>query len=54
MQLPLRAARALTRHVVRPVLGTRLSPARQRQVIDALMRFPVLPSGTSVRSTSSK
>ncbi|MBM7516095.1 alpha/beta hydrolase fold domain-containing protein [Nocardioides nitrophenolicus] len=52
MQLPLRAARALTRRVVRPVLGTRLSPAHQRRVIDALMRFPVLPTGTSVRPTT--
>lgn len=51
MQVPLPAARRLTRHVVRPVLGTRLSPARQRQVIEALMRFPVLPKGTTVEHT---
>ncbi|WGY00877.1 alpha/beta hydrolase fold domain-containing protein [Nocardioides sp. QY071] len=52
MQVPLRAARLLTRHVVRPVLGTRLAPARQRQVIDTLMRFPLLPTGTTtVRTT---
>jgi acetyl esterase/lipase len=38
--------------VVRPVLGTRLSPARQRQVIDALMRFPVLPRGTATGRTT--
>ncbi|WP_181411025.1 hypothetical protein [Nocardioides humi] len=30
MQVPLGAARLLARRVVRPVLGTRLSPARQR------------------------
>lgn len=48
MQVPLRAARLLTRRVVRPVLGTRLSPVHQRRVIDALMRFPVLPRGTTV------
>ncbi|GAA4091185.1 alpha/beta hydrolase [Nocardioides kongjuensis] len=52
MHVPLRAARLLTRRVVRPVLGTRLSPARQRQVIDALMRFPVLPRGTTIEHTS--
>lgn len=52
MQVPLPAARLLTRHVVRPVLGTRLSPARQRRVIDALMRFPVLPRGTTTERTA--
>lgn len=52
MDVPLPAARALTRFVVRPVLGTRLSPARQRRVIDALMRIAVLPRGAQVeRST---
>lgn len=51
MQVPLPLARVLTRRVVRPVLGTRLSPRRQRQAIDALMRFPVLPKGTHTERT---
>lgn len=46
MHVPLPAARLLVRRVVRPVLGTRLSPVRQRQVINALMRVSVLPKGT--------
>lgn len=48
VQVPLPLARLLVRHVVKPVLGTRLSPRRQRQAIDALMRFPILPKGTRV------
>lgn len=51
MQVPLPLARLLTRRVVKPVLGTRLSPRRQRQVIDALMSFPVLPKGTVTEQT---
>lgn len=52
MRVPLPAARLLTRRVVRPVLGTRLTPARQRRVLDSLMRFSVLPKST-VRSAAS-
>lgn len=52
MQVPLPAARALTRFVVKPVLGTRLSPARQRQVIDALMKVAILPQGAQVERTT--
>ena len=33
VHVPLPAARVLTRRVVKPVLGTRLSPQRQRRVI---------------------
>lgn len=51
MQVPLPLARLLTRRVVKPVLGTRLSPQRQRAAIDALMRFPVLPKGTVTEAT---
>lgn len=46
VHVPLPAARLLVRRVVKPVLGTRLTPVRQRQVIDALMRVSVLPTGT--------
>lgn len=52
MHVPLPAARLLVRRVVRPVLGTRLPVARQRQVIDALMRVAVLPKGTQVERTT--
>ncbi len=52
VHVPLPAARVLTRRVVKPVLGTRLSPQRQRRVIEALMRFPVLPKGTRRESTA--
>lgn len=52
MQVPLRAARALTRAGVKPVLSTRLSPARQRKVIDALMRVAFLPDGTRAEPTT--
>ena len=52
MDVPLPIARLLTRLVVKPVLGTRLSPAQQRRVIDAVMRFPLLPKGTRVEPTS--
>lgn len=52
MQVPLRAARTLTRIGVKPVLGTRLSPARQRRVIDALMRVAFLPKGTRTEATT--
>lgn len=51
VHVPLPAARVLVRRVVRPVLGTRLTPARQRQVLDTLMQFAVLPEGT-VRSAA--
>lgn len=48
MQVPLRAARLLTRRVVRPLLGPRVPIRRQRQIVDALLRFPILPKGTRV------
>lgn len=51
MHVPLPAARLLVRRVVRPVLGTRLTPVRQRQVINALMRVSVLPRGTRREAT---
>lgn len=51
MHVPMPAARLLVRRVVRPVLGTRLSPTRQRRVIDALMRVSVLPKGTRTEVT---
>lgn len=46
MNVPLPAARLLVRRVVRPVLGTRLSPARQRRMINGLMRIAFLPQQT--------
>jgi epsilon-lactone hydrolase len=51
MHVPMPAARLLVRRVVRPVLGTRLSVPRQRQVINALMRVSVLPKGTRAEPT---
>lgn len=52
MQVPLRAARALTRVGVKRVLSHRLSPARQRRAIDALMRVAFLPDGTRTEPTT--
>lgn len=51
VHVPLPAARLLVSRVVRPVLGTRLTPVRQRQVINALMRVSVLPKGTRREAT---
>lgn len=51
VHVPLAAARLLVRRVVKPVLGTRLTPARQRQVLDALMRVALLPKGTRREAT---
>ncbi|HWI43343.1 MAG TPA: alpha/beta hydrolase [Nocardioides sp.] len=46
MHVPSPVLRAVTRAVVRPVLNDRLHPRHQRRIIDALSRFPVLPTGT--------
>lgn len=48
MQIPTRALRVVTRYSMRPVLSTRLSPQRQRQIIDLLTKIGVLPDGTDV------
>ncbi|KRB76980.1 hypothetical protein ASE01_09445 [Nocardioides sp. Root190] len=51
MNVPLPAARLLVRRAVKPVLGTRLTPVRQRQMINALMRIAFLPRGTLAERT---
>ncbi|THV18037.1 alpha/beta hydrolase [Nocardioides caeni] len=45
--MPRSLVRALVRRTVKPVLGTRLQPPRQRTIIDALTRVAVLPTGTT-------
>jgi acetyl esterase/lipase len=46
MNVPFPAARLLVRRAVKPVLGTRFTPATQRRMINALMRVAFLPKGT--------
>lgn len=46
MQIPRSVFRAVTRYGMRPVLSTRLSPRRQRQILDVLTRVAVLPDDT--------
>lgn len=48
MHLPRPVLRAVVRTVVKPVLSDRVSPQRQRTIIDALTRLAVLPRGTRV------
>lgn len=51
MNLPRPVVRTVVRATVKPVLGTRLSPRRQRTLIDALTKVAVLPKGTTSTPT---
>ena len=48
MHIPRSIMRAVVRVVIKPVLSDRVSPQRQRSIVDGLARTAVLPKGTRV------
>ncbi|MBM9459530.1 alpha/beta hydrolase fold domain-containing protein [Nocardioides sp. zg-536] len=49
MHVPFPVARQMTRRLVKPILGTRLSPVMQRRALELVLRASVLPKGTQVQ-----